>query len=750
MNDPELEELFQDPAHREVVDLLKTSRPAAPPLDPHFRSYLRAKLMTEARRTLQPRASRPWFRFSLGPKVLAPAMAAVAAGFLVVLGVEIYMNNQRTPPPVANVGGINNKTDVAVAEPIRIPFSGSFDKAAVEQSVQIEPATSISTHWEGQTLVIIPNHPLAPNTTYTVRLRPSAVPTPSLNPSTSPTATPKAGVAPTPVVVHFTTVRAPIPPVVPPSFKSSGVRYGFDSRLADSGTILSAAWTPSDQLLVTRPAGQGGSGSAASPSAPPSTNIWLMSTLRTPIRIVAPGGSFPSAAPSGGLFASWRVSGNQANLEVHDLQGVLQGTVATINGTPDRAPVWVGADRIAYLNQGTFRLVDLQGNSVDLRALKVDHGSMAAAPSGQLLAVEAVGGSLVINVVTSTTTVGLPDGATGFAWSSKGDLAFLVPQASGTDLFVAIGGRSFHRIASSSTGQAWSDLNWAPDGASLLLANRPSGSTGPDVRMLLLNADGTAPTAFGPAAEYAAPQWSPKGDFVLFTRRDEAGGKAFWLASSAPSDSDAAAKQALAEVDKFMLARIHGDNTTAQDELTAPGLSAYQGGASSLLSPAGVQFNRYYTVTVQVTGPNQFLVGVRMFMARSSVETSFFEEQLSLVLQGQRYLIDAVKASPTMQLGHGPTVLTFEVVQTPPGQQVLVHFDADLRPETVTNDTIQVRDGDGNAVIARVTFDPDSHLVTLAIKVRPGNYRLVVTTGLTDINGMAPAQTYDVPLVISR
>ena len=44
-NDPELEELFQDPAHREVVDLLKVSRPAAaPPLDPNFRTMLRRTL----------------------------------------------------------------------------------------------------------------------------------------------------------------------------------------------------------------------------------------------------------------------------------------------------------------------------------------------------------------------------------------------------------------------------------------------------------------------------------------------------------------------------------------------------------------------------------------------------------------------------------------------------------------------------------------------------------------------------------
>ena len=68
MNDPELEELFQDPAHREVVDLLKMSRPAAPPLDPNFRTYLRTKLMTEARRTLQPQSARRGFPFRLGPK----------------------------------------------------------------------------------------------------------------------------------------------------------------------------------------------------------------------------------------------------------------------------------------------------------------------------------------------------------------------------------------------------------------------------------------------------------------------------------------------------------------------------------------------------------------------------------------------------------------------------------------------------------------------------------------------------------
>ena len=270
--------------------------------------------------------------------------------------------------------------------------------------------------------------------------------------------------------------------------------------------------------------------------------------------------------------------------------------------------------------------------------------------------------------------------------------------------------------------------------------------------LMLINRDGSNPTQLGPQRAYSAPQWSPAGDLVLFTRPDEAGGNAFWVATSAPSANDAAEKQALAEVDKFMQARIRGDSGTAQDELDDAGRAAYQGGASSLFSPAGTQFDRYYPVTVQLTGsnPNKFLVGVRIFIKKSGVETSFFEEQLSLVLQDQRYLVDSVKASETMALGHGPTVVSVQILQAPPGQQVRVRFDADLKPDSVTSTTIQVKDANGQLVAARVSFDADKHLATVTVRLQKGTYQLVVTTGVTDINGMPLAQEYDAPLVISR
>ena len=760
MNDPELEELFQDPAHREVVDLLKMSRPAAPPLDPNFRTYLRTRLMTEARRTLEPRAARRGFPFNLSPKTLAPAMAAVAAGFLVVLGIQIYLQNQSTSGMVAaDLRGIQNKTNVATAEPIVIPFSGPIDKNAIADTVVIEPATSVTKQWVGQNLVIIPDHPLAANTTYTVSLKPRAVP-PTPNPA-NPTSTPRPAPAPTPVVVHFTTVKAPVAPVIPPSYLSANVSFGQESRLADAGTVFNGAWTPNGQLLVTRPTGQPGPGSSPSPSAtatasgavaPATTDIWLMSTPSAPIRLVVPGGSFPAAAPSGGVFAAWQVtSANKANLGIWDLQGNSQGTIATLDSVPDRAPVWIGSDRIAYINQGQLVIVDVHGGHVNGRAVRMQRGSLAGSSVSSLLAVESLDGSTVMDLASGSLSP-LPAGATGFAWSPKGDLAFAVPQPSGSYLYVATGGKNAQRIATSPSGQTWSDLNWAPDGASLMLAGKPVGASSSASRLMLINADGSGLRDVGSPQEYSSPQWSPRGDLVLFTRQDEAGGRAFWTASTAPSESDAAQKQAMAEVERFMRARLQGDSTTARESLDANGLSAYQGGASSLLSPAGSKYDRYYPVTVQLTGsnPNKFLVGVRIFVSRSGVQRSFFEEQLTLVLKDQRYLVDAVSSTPAVALGHGPNVVSVEIVPADPGSQVRVRFDADLRPETVTTDTIQVRGLDGRPINTRITFDADNHLATLALSLRPGTYQLVVTTGVTDINGVTMADEYHASLVISR
>ncbi len=115
MTDPELKELFTDPADREVVELLKASRPSAPPLDPNFRNYLRTKLMAEARRTLPRRERAPGFTWRMPNTVLA--LAAVAAGFVVVLGISVYLQRNGNSPVavVADIRLVNNNMARAIS-----------------------------------------------------------------------------------------------------------------------------------------------------------------------------------------------------------------------------------------------------------------------------------------------------------------------------------------------------------------------------------------------------------------------------------------------------------------------------------------------------------------------------------------------------------------------------------------------------------------------------------------------------------
>jgi hypothetical protein len=104
-----------------------------------------------------------------------------------------------------------------------------------------------------------------------------------------------------------------------------------------------------------------------------------------------------------------------------------------------------------------------------------------------------------------------------------------------------------------------------------------------------------------------------------------------------------------------------------------------------------------------------------------------------------------------MPVGHGPTVVSVQVVPGDSREQVRVHFDADLASSTVTSETIKIRDLKGNELSGKVTFDPNNHLATVVADLQPGNtYQLVVTTGITDINGVAMAQEYDAPLVIAN
>src|SRR5207237_8308943 len=127
---------------------------------------------------------------------------------------------------------------------------------------------------------------------------------------------------------------------------------------------------------------------------------------------------------------------------------------------PDRSPAAIATERVAHATQRRLVIVDSHGGSVNAPAIRMQRGSVAGSPLGTLLAVEAVDRSSVLDLASGSLNP-LPAGATGFAWSSWGDLGFLVPHASGSQLYIAPGGKKAQLIASSPSGQTWSDLNWA-------------------------------------------------------------------------------------------------------------------------------------------------------------------------------------------------------------------------------------------------------------------------------------------------
>jgi hypothetical protein len=480
-----------------------------------------------------------------------------------------------------------------------------------------------------------------------------------------------------------------------------------------------------------------------------------MSPSGTFSRQVASNGILPSVARGGGKFAFWRLeSGNKSSLRVGTLDGSsMDGTVvATVNGSPSRPAIWLDGGRLAFLEDGNLKLVDGQGTAVAIPQIHVT-GSIAPAPDGRKLALETANGPLILDTTTQQT-FGLPTGATSFGWSTGGDLAFVTPGASGSQLMVLThGGSAARAVGTAPDGFTWSDLNWSPDSMAILLASHPTA--GGTAHLAVVNADGSKQLPLGAAQkEYSSPRWSPQGDIVLFQRRDE-NGVSFWalkLRAGALSTADKDQLTALGQVNDFMEARLRGDLGTAQSHL-APGFDSTN---LTLLSPAGQSFKRFYPVSVQLaraSSPETFLITVRLVLADSKTqeEVAFREEILTVTEHGEGFLIDKIDSGPTARLTSGPAVLSVELRKNAPGQLILVRFDADLSPSSISNSTIYLRDSQQNtvALVQGPTYDQDNHLVTLTVNLKPGDYQLVVTTGLLDFNGKPMAQEYDSKIVIN-
>ncbi|HET9051627.1 MAG TPA: hypothetical protein VFO60_07975, partial [Candidatus Dormibacteraeota bacterium] len=155
-HDPELDELLGgDP---ELLDLARTarSRRLDAPVGQNFQRYLRARLMDEAQRSLQPRGLAR-LRRALAPRPSLAAGAGATAGIamIVVAGV-LFVTKQagssgvNVPTARSDIGGQSRVDPQTKA--ITIAFSEPMDHASVVRALHIVPATSVTTSWTGNNL----------------------------------------------------------------------------------------------------------------------------------------------------------------------------------------------------------------------------------------------------------------------------------------------------------------------------------------------------------------------------------------------------------------------------------------------------------------------------------------------------------------------------------------------------------------------------------------------------------------------
>lgn len=180
---------------------------------------------------------------------LLPAVGSLAAAaLLLVFGSTLIAPG--APAPLASAYPARNATSVALTAAVEIPYPPGVDKVTVEQAVDIEPPVKVRKEWRGDTLVLTPEEPLEPATTYLVtspRVEPKGA-APVLPVVVLPQPTPQP--AATAVVTTFTTASVAVAqaPVLPERSPEPQPRAS-----SPAPAVLSSAVTPTPVAYSASP-----------------------------------------------------------------------------------------------------------------------------------------------------------------------------------------------------------------------------------------------------------------------------------------------------------------------------------------------------------------------------------------------------------------------------------------------------------------------------------------------------------------
>lgn len=653
------------------------------------------------------------------PKLGWSAMGA-AAGLAAVLIVLRGLSGAQTPPigvqrvAVNAVTGVVDRISADPGEGLTMTFSQPLNPDSVAQALRLDPATTVTTSWQGNTMTVSPVHGFAPNAAYVLTIDHAIARTSS-----------GSGLA-SDVQVTFGTApmaeagdNAPTP-VQLPRTELAAAKTGSEAVVVGNGAVLLTA--------------------ARDVPGSPGMNGLVRVSGTTAARLAAPAAAI-CVSRSGKSVAYLSGSGADAKITLADSSGTARSQVG-VNADPATPLGWIGDDEITFVSHGKLRAVDRQGKTRTLLDSRIDagHDTVVLAPGGRYIYLaHGQGRGALIDLVThkSHTLVavqGAPtfsaDGGTVFWVESHGGKQHLnrAPSGGGPTLSV--------RLPDLQSGDTISNLSVSPDSslivysvthtdqrAQLRLASLPTATT------LAVSTDGAG----------QSPNWSPSGR--MFTVLGDNGGRTriqtvpVPKGAGNPATNNPAVIEAVAQA--FANAQISGA-TGAQQAI-----------ASGVDLPTTPRVTRASVLWARTTGSRTATAVVRLSIdpttadpvTRQAVETLKF----TVPSGGGIPKVTSISLGTFAAAPAGPQ-LTHVDPRSAPGS-VLLTFDSDLDPRSVPS-AVAMLSATGTDVAVTATYDAGTRTITAqpAVPDKPGTVTVVVTTALKDVAGTSAADQLTIPV----
>jgi Bacterial Ig-like domain len=646
--------------------------------------------------------------------------AAAGLGAVLVL-LRSFAAGPETAPTAspAAVQAITNVVDVISASPsqgVSLSFSRPLDRNSVVSALRLQPATSVSTTWQGDTLTLSSAHGFAANTAYVLTVDHRTARTTDGAPLASD------------IRVTFGTA-----PTVRPASNAATPAPLTRTVLAAAADGSEAVPVRDGSILLT----------AASTGAGSGDRLVRMSGTTT--GQLAPATPAICVSRSGRSVAYLSGVGAGARVVLADGSGTTQTQVPVIadQGTPLG---WIGDTEVTFVSGGRLRAIDRTGHlrTVFDGAVDAAKDTVVIAPGGRYVYLARAGKAGQVGDLATGKWHPLPGVVGAPAFSADGATVMWVHSSARTsslDSAPSGGGPTLSVVLPGVLpGDVVSDLSVSPDGSLLVYSVTHAAAAGAELRLASLPSLATVAMSSVGAGE--SPNWAPSGQMFTVLGHGSGGPQIQAVDVSAKivgAVGGTAAASAVAQA--FVNAQIGGDGGAQQ--AIAPGVR---------LPSLPVRVTRADVIQVLVTGAGTVTATARLSADPTATEgVRQGTETLHLTVSGGSSagvpVVTGVELGTFRPAPAGPQLTQVDTVSVP--GSALLTFDSDLDPRSVPSAIALIGpDGADTAVTASYDVTSRQILVRPAVpgSLAAGTSTIVVTTALRDVAGDAAPTRIQLPV----